>query len=321
MSYNKLNYLRTSLKRNIKLIRYFGLKFGTMQTFLSVVPRKIRENNKFCIKISEKCSKIAMDYLKEHYLHIIKEYDFRKDKGVIGEQSNIWVFWWQGIENAPEIVRTCVNSIKRNAGNHQIVVLDKSNYQQYVTFPDYILEKFRAGKITITHFSDLLRATLLYEYGGIWMDATLYMLHPLDRQIEKRVFYTINFNGSKKSNVKTDQWTAFFLASAKQNSMIGLLQRLFFEYWKNEEELIVYLLIDYFLTLIYENVEEARQVMDAVPVSNLHIFELDKIINQDCAQLDTLDKDTYMFKLTYKKKFQNFIDGKQTIYNYLVKEH
>ena len=42
----------------------------------------------------------------------------------------------------------------------------------YVTFTDEIINKFNSGKIDYTHMSDILRAELLYRYGGMWIDAT-----------------------------------------------------------------------------------------------------------------------------------------------------
>lgn len=31
-------------------------------------------------------------------------------------RNTIWLCWWQGLDNAPEIVKACVSSIKRNRG-------------------------------------------------------------------------------------------------------------------------------------------------------------------------------------------------------------
>lgn len=33
---------------------------------------------------------------------------------LIGTDSPVWMLWWQGIEEAPEIVKICMNSVKAN---------------------------------------------------------------------------------------------------------------------------------------------------------------------------------------------------------------
>lgn len=320
MGYSKWNYVKNSIKLNKRLIKNFGFSYGSKRMLLSLVPRKIREKNQLCIRIDEKCNCFAMDYLKKNYLSIIKEYKYQKSDNVIGENSNIWVFWWQGFDEAPDIVKNCIKSIQKNSGRHPVILLDKDNYKDYVAMPEYIMQKFKEGKITITHFSDLLRVSLLYLYGGIWMDATIYMTHPLEHTIEERSFYSINHRGESKGVVRLGQWTSFFLASGKGNSIIGLLKELMFGYWKREEELIVYLWIDYFLTMIYENVEQAREEIKSLPITNRQIFEMDTFLNQECETLKKLDGNTYLYKLTYKKNFLKNIDGKETVYYRLIKD-
>lgn len=84
----------------------------------------------------------------------------------------IWICWWQGLENAPDIVKKCVESIRIHAGNHKIVIITDENYKEFVAFPTWLEEKYKRGIITKTHLSDLLRISLLARYGGIWLDST-----------------------------------------------------------------------------------------------------------------------------------------------------
>lgn len=319
MGYSKWNYVKQHIKQSIRVIKNFGFSYGLKRLFLGLVPRRVRNNSKICKHINAKCSLFTMGYLEKKYKDVIKNYDCQESKECIGLNSNIWVFWWQGYEQAPSIVKACIESIKRNAGNHPVVLLDKNNYEQYIMLPYYIVDKLKKGAITLTHLSDLFRAYLLYQYGGIWMDATIYMLHPLDESIEKSTFYTINHMGNNPPMVQSGRWTGFFLACCKGNDIIGLLRELLLEYWKQEEESITYLFMDYFLTMIYENVEDANRIIQSVPISNKSMLELDRIINQDCEKLKQLENDdTYLYKLSYKKKFVNEVNGKETVYYWLI---
>ena len=73
----------------------------------------------------------------------------------------------------PPVVKACYAAMKRCAGSHPIILVTQHNFADYVTIPDYIMEKQSRGIIDLTHFSDILRMMLLREHGGIWMDSTL----------------------------------------------------------------------------------------------------------------------------------------------------
>ena len=62
----------------------------------------------------------------------------------------IWICWWQGLKNAPDIVKKCVESIRIHAGNHKIVIITDENYKEFVTFPTWLEEKYKRGIITKT---------------------------------------------------------------------------------------------------------------------------------------------------------------------------
>ena len=56
--------------------------------------------------------------LEKKYGKILDELEksFR-EKQAVPKEKYIWVCWMQGIENAPEIVKTCIQSIKDNITN------------------------------------------------------------------------------------------------------------------------------------------------------------------------------------------------------------
>lgn len=60
--------------------------------------------------------------------------------------NTVWVFWAQGRENMPEIVRRCVAQIERMRGEYQVVLLTRDTYAKYVDIPDYIIQKLGGVK-------------------------------------------------------------------------------------------------------------------------------------------------------------------------------
>jgi hypothetical protein len=80
-----------------------------------------------------------------------------------------WMYWEQGFENAPRLVRLCKDSWAACSDN--LVALDKSLLVAYLPESD-ILPLYQ-DHIQFQIRSDLIRLKLLLKYGGIWADATV----------------------------------------------------------------------------------------------------------------------------------------------------
>ena len=103
---------------------------------------------------------------------IIKKYRTEKASCFVKpKQSNIiWVFWGQGFENAPSIIKQCNRQLHYQASksqNLQVIELDLRNYEKYVQLPKKVIEQFKSGSLSIVNFSDILRSFLLRDYGGV----------------------------------------------------------------------------------------------------------------------------------------------------------
>ena len=83
--------------------------------------------------------------------------------------KTIWLFWAQGQENAPEIVKQCILSWKIHHKDYNINVLNEDDAIK--EFPDLAIGK---NYMSLAGLSDRLRAKLLSRHGGIWADATLF---------------------------------------------------------------------------------------------------------------------------------------------------
>lgn len=91
------------------------------------------------------------------------------------ESNNfIWTMWWQGEENAPMLVKRCIRSMRQNSNGANVIVITKDNFKDYVNVPKFILDRVMK-EITLTHLSDIIRFELINNYGGIWIDSTVYV--------------------------------------------------------------------------------------------------------------------------------------------------
>lgn len=95
----------------------------------------------------------------------------------LGTDKIIWQYWAQGYEQVPEIVRTCLDSVDRWAGDYKIIRLSDANLSEYLAIPAFVQQKRKV--FSVAHFSDLLRLMLLKAYGGIWLDATIFLSGPI----------------------------------------------------------------------------------------------------------------------------------------------
>lgn len=94
--------------------------------------------------------------------------------------KRLWVLWFQGLDNAPLVVRRCVASWIAANPDWEVVVLDEDNLGDYVTLdlPDRVL-----ASIAPAHRAALVRLYLLSNYGGVWTDATTFCIRPLSEWI------------------------------------------------------------------------------------------------------------------------------------------
>lgn len=107
-------------------------------------------------------------YLEERYTPLMRS-KIEEVKGFVLEHQHskiVWFCWLQGMVQAPPIVISCYNSIKKNLKDREIRDVDNEKLKGYVELPDYIINKWEKGRIPAALFSDLLRLELLIKYGG-----------------------------------------------------------------------------------------------------------------------------------------------------------
>lgn len=247
--------------------------------------------------------------IETQLLKILCYKDFNDDSKLDGDIDDIklndnkhyiWVFWWQGINCMPDIISRCYKQLILTNNDYDIVFLDKNNFHEYVELPTYILSSI--GKnISITHFSDILRVNLLYKYGGVWVDSTLFFLKKIPIEYFTYNFFSIKDNINSSMSVAKHRWTTFFICSTKNSIFMEQLIYMFNTYIKKHNKFIDYLLIDYFIDIIYNNNEEFKNIIDNMPYTNYNVHCMEKL--KEKANKDFIKKildDNLFVKMTYK---------------------
>lgn len=93
----------------------------------------------------------------------------------------IWMYWDQGYDQAPAVVKACINSWMIRNPEWRVELLDCRSAHRYLAGDT---SWFELENLCLAHRSDLLRLYLLKEYGGVWTDVTTVCMRPLDEWIE-----------------------------------------------------------------------------------------------------------------------------------------
>jgi mannosyltransferase OCH1-like enzyme len=107
----------------------------------------------------------------------------------VTSEKNIWTFWDSGINGMPAWCRRNVANWVRICGPEWTIrVLDSDpkspNYAaKYVPegLPDAFYNQTMDGTHAGPHSADFLRGACLYEYGGAWMDSSIFLMRHMDK--------------------------------------------------------------------------------------------------------------------------------------------
>lgn len=236
--------------------------------------------------------------------------------------------WWQGEENCPDIVKLCLAGLRKNCSSHKIILITKDNFQQYADIPEHILRKINDGKITLTHFSDIIRTKLLEQHGGLWVDATIFVAGKIPEEIFDAEFFTLKLKAAKNpksTNVSFSRWTIFFWGVAHSHSLLpSFVSEIFSEYWKNNDSLFDYFFIDYAVAVAFDEFPAFREAWECLPVNNSGVFRLVSRMNHewDEGKYAEIVKSNTFFKLAHREKFDRITaSGKETFYGHLLSEY
>lgn len=237
----------------------------------------------------------------------------------------IWCCWWQGEEQMPELVRMCHARLKQVIPEDQaeLHLITLNNYKEYVDIPEHILKKYEDGIITMTTMSDVLRFQLLYEYGGYWLDATVFFTGNIPEEYFTKEFYCQRMTDNSayiRREACKGNWCGFSMAGKAGNVVFRYMNEAFSWWWSRHDDIVDYVLIDYLLWTGYRKIPAIKEMIDSVPNNNQDIFELYQVLNQPYSESLYAEKTkrNVMHKLTYKMDLAEVTDsGEETMYGYL----
>ncbi len=242
---------------------------------------------------------------KRCFNYLLKRYTSAeplRPHNVTCNETYVWQCWLQGSDQAPQIVKNCMESVRRFVPNNwKIVFITRTNYAQFVDIPECIVSKWEKGKISNTHFSDVLRIFLLAKYGGWWIDSTCMLTSPIPNEIAESPFFCFHSYGEFEYTLIQSCFMGAHKDSYIMRKWCAALQ----QYWESEDSQIHYFLLHLLFKALCQADAEFREGYNHMLViydDNMHTILRPML--QGAAYSPAIiyqaAKKTFIQKLTYK---------------------
>ena len=144
----------------------------------------------------------------------------------IENQKIVWQYWAQGIDSSsmPDLVKVCLKSVEKHTSGYTLIRLSDENLNEYLDFPDWLKDKMSV--MSKAHFSDLLRCVILSLYGGVWLDAAIFMSGDIPKYIVKDDFFMYRRDELEKNKLFWESTFAYYFGYSPDflvKSLIGIM--------------------------------------------------------------------------------------------------
>ena len=139
----------------------------------------------------------------------------------------VWFLWFQGMENAPYVVRKCHDSWLTLNPGWRVEWLDETSLTRFTTL-DY--QAGNVARLSPQHRADLLRLDLLAHHGGVWADSTSFCVRPLDDWLPSVLgsgFFA--FSNPGRDRIMSN----WFLSAQPENVLAERLFDQMLRYWRD----------------------------------------------------------------------------------------
>ena len=161
---------------------------------------------------------------------------------------------------------------------------------------------------------------MLSNYGGIWLDSTFFCTSNIEKLFDLPI-WTIKRPDYGHASVACGQFANYSLGcDVEHRRFFGLLRDFIINYWKNNDEIIDYLLTDYLIVLILKYDKESKLLFNSIEPNNPDCDELFKVLGCEFSETKwkELNQNTCLFKLSWKYEYPYEVSNKDTFYKKLI---
>jgi capsular polysaccharide synthesis len=310
---NKYKFRISKLDRLNKTLRKKPYKY----IYKEMMPKKLfnKIQNKTYFKTQKMVGEDWDRVLKEYFTNKI-ETEQIKPKKTFNNEKIIWQFWGQGwdFEKLPDVVKISYKSVEKYKKDYEIIHLDMSNINDYLEIPAYILKKVENKKMGFAHFTDIIRLALLYNYGGVWIDATILLTDYLPQEYFEMDYFMFQRDDNLENKKDWEDYDDFYFSwnnemkvrvlnsiifAKKNNEIIKTLLDMLLIFWEHNDLVPNYFFLQVLYTELIENYYKKKQckiVSDTLTHELIRVW-FDKFSQE---KLDEITKRNNVHKLTYK---------------------
>ncbi|MCL2597311.1 MAG: capsular polysaccharide synthesis protein [Paludibacter sp.] len=273
--------------------------------------RKAKKDIPLQKKVAEKLDGYISDFLSGK----IEKFTAVPKKPELVGKKIIWQFWQQGIdENTPKLVLTCLNSVKKFSNGYDIIILSKETLNDYIELPNYVWEKFGKGGFTFPKVANLVRLYLLSAYGGVWLDATIFLTAPIDERFLEMDFFALQRSEIPPKDLEI--FTKFdpiglswapesyvrmqnsFMIAQPHHKIIDDMLSIHLEYWKKETQINHYFFFQIMFNRMMQHDQWKNLNCEIVSYADFHRLLIAGFDRFDRALYDKILSATNIHKLT-----------------------
>jgi len=310
---NKYKFRISKLDRLNKTLRKKPYKY----IYKEMMPKKLfnKIQNKTYFKTQKMVGEDWDRVLKEYFTNKI-ETEQIKPKKTFNNEKIIWQFWGQGwdFEKLPDVVKISYKSVEKYKKDYEIIHLDMNNINDYLEIPAYILKKVEDKKMGFAHFTDIIRLALLYNYGGVWIDATILLTDYLPQEYFEMDYFMFQRDNNLENKKDWEDYDDFYFSwnnemkvrvlnsiifAKKNNEIIKTLLDMLLIFWEHNDLVPNYFFFQVLYTELIENYYKKKQckiVSDTLTHELIRVW-FDKFSQE---KLDEITKRNNVHKLTYK---------------------
>ena len=162
-------------------------------------------------------------------------------------------------------MKRCLKTIEANVPEGwQLHIITDENLKQYVMMPDFVEEMVKNGKMCRAHYSDILRLALLWNYGGLWLDATCLLTQGIPQIILDSPLFL--FNNKELWQTTPFLFETWVMRSVPGNYIIGrVLENLLCYFLHCNKPRAIYFVCYYMLSALYLRDNKAKELFDNMP--------------------------------------------------------
>ena len=215
-----------------------------------------------------------------------------------GIPKTVWLYWEQGWDAAPELVRQCRRSWELNNPDWTVRCLDGTTVGEHFDLEEWMpgptgrplpwrrfaawsynawqrsrskrlqLRMIGRKRIHVQGRSDILRLNLLARYGGVWADATLWCHRPLDDWLGALVdsgFFAFHNGQVHSRRGEALRFTSWLLAARRNHYLVRRLLDAARVYWARRSRADEYFWLFVLVERLYADDPEFQARWEAMP--------------------------------------------------------